>query len=54
VIGGPEGMTRDVLDDAGLRLSFSPMTFPHPLVRVILAEQLYRAYSILNNHPYHK
>ncbi len=54
LIGGPEGMTREVLESADLRLSFSPMTFPHPLVRIVLAEQLYRAYSILNNHPYHK
>jgi len=54
LIGGPEGMTRELLDSADLRLSFSAMTFPHPLVRILLAEQLYRAYSILNNHPYHK
>ncbi len=54
LIGGPEGMSTVCLQRAQLRLSFSPMTFPHPLVRIILAEQIYRAYSILKNHPYHK
>jgi 23S rRNA (pseudouridine1915-N3)-methyltransferase len=54
LIGGPEGMPQDMLEMADMRLSFSALTFPHPLVRIILAEQLYRAYSILNNHPYHK
>jgi 23S rRNA (pseudouridine1915-N3)-methyltransferase len=54
LVGGPEGMSAECLQRATLRLSFSPMTFPHPLVRIILAEQIYRAYSILKNHPYHK
>lgn len=54
LIGGPEGMSKEMLDAADMRVSFSAMTFPHPLVRILLAEQLYRAYSILNNHPYHK
>ena len=54
LIGGPEGMTRELLEQADARISFSAMTFPHPVVRIILAEQLYRAYSILTNHPYHK
>lgn len=54
LIGGPEGMSKEVLAAADVRVSFSAMTFPHPLVRVLLAEQLYRAYSILNHHPYHK
>lgn len=54
LIGGPEGMTRDLLEQADARVSFSAMTFPHPVVRIILAEQLYRAYSILTHHPYHK
>lgn len=54
LIGGPEGMTPELLQQADARISFSAMTFPHPIVRIILAEQLYRAYSILNNHPYHK
>ena len=54
LIGGPEGMTAKLLQEADARISFSAMTFPHPVVRIILAEQLYRAYSILNHHPYHK
>ena len=54
LIGGPEGMTPELLKQADTRISFSAMTFPHPVVRIILAEQLYRAYSILNHHPYHK
>lgn len=54
LIGGPEGLASECLQRAQWRLSFSAMTFPHPLVRVILAEQLYRAYSILKHHPYHK
>lgn len=54
LIGGPEGLAAACLERASSRISFSAMTFPHPLVRIILAEQLYRAYSILKNHPYHK
>lgn len=54
LIGGPEGLAPACVQRAQFRLSFSAMTFPHPLVRVILAEQIYRAYSILKNHPYHK
>lgn len=54
LIGGPEGMTKECTDRAHIRLSFSAMTFPHPLVRIILAEQIYRVSSILKNHPYHK
>jgi 23S rRNA (pseudouridine1915-N3)-methyltransferase len=54
LIGGPEGMSGECLARAQTRLSFSAMTFPHPLIRIMLAEQLYRAWSILQNHPYHK
>ncbi len=54
LIGGPEGMTSGLLQQAHAKMSFSAMTFPHPIIRVMLAEQLYRAYSIINNHPYHK
>jgi len=54
LIGGPEGLSRECLDVADQRWSLSPLTFPHPLVRVIVAEQLYRAHSLLNNHPYHR
>ncbi len=54
LVGGPEGLHRDCLDGAHERWSLSALTFPHPLVRVIVAEQLYRAWSILNHHPYHR
>jgi len=53
-IGGPDGFTRDFLAKAKQKISLSDMTFPHPLVRVIIVEQLYRAWSMLNNHPYHR
>jgi 23S rRNA (pseudouridine1915-N3)-methyltransferase len=54
LIGGPEGLADSVKNRAGEFWSLSPLTFPHPLVRVIVAEQLYRAWSILQNHPYHR
>lgn len=54
IIGGSDGLSETCLKQASLRLSLSKFTFPHPLVRVILIEQLYRIQSILNNHPYHR
>ena len=54
VIGGPDGLGPNVLLKATLRWSLSALTFPHAMVRVILAEQLYRAHSVLQNHPYHR
>ncbi len=54
VIGGPSGVTQDVKKRANLMLSFGPMTFPHQLARVMLAEQLYRAFTIIKGEPYHK
>jgi 23S rRNA (pseudouridine1915-N3)-methyltransferase len=54
IIGGPDGVSDELLSAASQRLSLSRLTFPHPLVRVILLEQLYRAWSIVNNHPYHR
>ncbi len=54
VIGGADGHGREVLDGADLVLSFSPLTWPHQLVRIMLAEQLYRTTTILSGHPYHR
>lgn len=54
LIGGPEGLAKEVLQLAHERWSLSKLTLPHPLVRIILLETLYRAWSIINNHPYHK
>jgi 23S rRNA (pseudouridine1915-N3)-methyltransferase len=54
VIGGPDGLGPEILAKAALRWSLSGLTFPHAMVRVILAEQLYRAHSVLHNHPYHR
>lgn len=54
VIGGSIGLDENILKRADLLLSFSKMTFPHQLMRVILLEQIYRGYKILSNEPYHK
>ncbi|HAI96313.1 MAG: 23S rRNA (pseudouridine(1915)-N(3))-methyltransferase RlmH [Cycloclasticus sp.] len=54
LIGGPDGLSADCLNRANEQWCLSPLTFPHPLVRVILAEQLYRGWSLMNNHPYHR
>ena len=54
LIGGPDGFAPDVLERADQRWSLGPATLPHPLVRLVVAEQLYRAVSLLGNHPYHR
>ncbi len=54
LIGGPEGLSDACVARADVKWSLSPLTLPHPLVRVLLSEQIYRAYSILKNHPYHR
>jgi len=54
VIGGSLGLSEEVLKRADYRLSFSKMTFPHQLMRLIFLEQVYRAFRIINNEPYHK
>ena len=54
VIGGSIGLGREVLKRSDYALSFSKMTFPHQLMRVILLEQVYRSYRIINREPYHK
>jgi len=54
VIGGADGLHTDVKTRAGWLWSLSKLTLPHGMVRVLLAEQLYRAHSVINNHPYHR
>jgi 23S rRNA (pseudouridine1915-N3)-methyltransferase len=54
LIGGPDGLAPEVLARSNFTLALSRLTLPHALVRVLLAEQLYRAHSILVNHPYHR
>ena len=54
VIGGSIGLDKKILQNSNELLSFSKMTFPHQLMRVVLLEQIYRAYRIMNGEPYHK
>lgn len=54
LIGGAEGLPDEVLSKVNLQLSLSKMTLQHDLAQLVLAEQLYRAFTILKNHPYHK
>ena len=54
LIGGPDGMSADCLARANMRWSLSDLTLPHPMVRILVMEQLYRAWTINTNHPYHR
>jgi len=54
LIGGPDGLGGECIERAELTWSLSPLTLPHALVRILVAEQLYRAWTILQNHPYHR
>ena len=54
VVGGPDGLAPSLLQQAQQKWSLSPLTLPHPMVRILLAEQLYRAWTILQGHPYHR
>jgi 23S rRNA (pseudouridine1915-N3)-methyltransferase len=54
LVGGPDGMAAECLEAARWRWSLSPLTLPHGLVRVLVAEQLYRAWTVLSGHPYHR
>jgi 23S rRNA (pseudouridine1915-N3)-methyltransferase len=54
LVGGPDGLADSCLQKAETKWSLSPLTLPHPLVRILVAEQLYRAVSILQKHPYHR
>lgn len=54
LVGGPDGLEPSLSSSADQRWSLSPLTLPHPLVRILLAEQLYRAWTLLVGHPYHR
>jgi 23S rRNA (pseudouridine1915-N3)-methyltransferase len=54
LVGGPDGLSRACLEAADPVWSLSPLTLPHALVRIVVAEQLYRAWSLLRGHPYHR
>ncbi|QUM75316.1 23S rRNA (pseudouridine(1915)-N(3))-methyltransferase RlmH [Moritella sp. 24] len=54
LIGGPEGLAPECIAASEQRWSLSPLTLPHPMVRVVVAEALYRAWSVTTNHPYHR
>lgn len=54
LIGGPDGMSADCMARANMRWSVSDLTLPHPMVRILVMEQLYRAWTINTNHPYHR
>ena len=54
VVGGPDGLHADLIQKATWKWSLSKLTLPHPMVRVLVAEQIYRAWSVIQNHPYHR
>ena len=54
LVGGPEGLSAEAKAAAQQNWSLSPLTLPHPLVRIVVAEQIYRAWSVMRNHPYHR
>ena len=54
LVGGADGLSPHCLQQAQSRWSLSPLTLPHPLVRIVLAEQLYRAWTVIQGHPYHR
>lgn len=54
IVGGPDGLASELLAEASWKWSLSKLTLPHPLVRILVAEQIYRAWSLTQNHPYHR
>lgn len=54
MVGGADGLAPEALRAAGARWSLGPLTLPHPLVRIVIAEQIYRAWTLLEGHPYHR
>jgi len=54
IVGGPDGLDQSLIQQAQWKWGLSKLTMPHPMVRILVAEQIYRAYSVINNHPYHR
>ncbi|WP_319558545.1 23S rRNA (pseudouridine(1915)-N(3))-methyltransferase RlmH [Thiomicrorhabdus sp.] len=54
IVGGPDGLDVSILQQAQWKWGLSKLTLPHPMVRILVAEQLYRAWSVIQNHPYHR
>ncbi len=54
IVGGPDGLDKDIIQKAQWKWGLSNLTLPHPMVRILVAEQLYRAWSVTQNHPYHR
>jgi len=54
VVGGPDGLEQSLVQQAKWKWGLSKLTMPHPMVRILVAEQIYRAYSVIQNHPYHR
>lgn len=54
IVGGPDGLEQSLIQQAQWKWGLSKLTLPHPMVRVLVAEQIYRAWSVINNHPYHR
>lgn len=54
IVGGPDGLDQSLIQQAQWKWGLSKLTMPHPMVRILVAEQLYRAWSVINNHPYHR
>ncbi len=54
IVGGPDGLDQSLIQQAQWKWGLSNLTMPHPMVRIMVAEQIYRAWSVINNHPYHR
>lgn len=54
IVGGPDGLDQTILQQAQWKWGLSKLTMPHPMVRIMVAEQIYRAWSVIHNHPYHR
>ncbi|GKT12518.1 MAG: 23S rRNA (pseudouridine1915-N3)-methyltransferase [Thiomicrorhabdus sp.] len=54
IVGGPDGLQQELIDQAQWKWGLSNLTLPHPMVRILVVEQLYRAWSVIQNHPYHR